>query len=123
MFKYVEIMYVFMAKELGFILMLIVLIVVFPLGAIAQQGIGSGFAESVGSNKVNESGNMTIGSGFAESIDGNESNTTKNDSMNVTEKAVNATPAKTEAEKPAGSGFAESIKTNEAKAKPWWQFW
>jgi hypothetical protein len=107
---------------LGFILMLIVLIVVFPLGAIAQQGIGSGFAESVVSNKVNESGNMTIGSGFAESIYGNESNTTKNDSMNVTERATNAKLATAE-NKTYGSGSAKSIKTNEAKAKPWWQFW
>ena len=104
------------------LLMALLLVYVLSIAAIAQQGIGSGFAESVGTKKVNDSTNATIGSGFAESIDGNESNTTKNNSINVTEKAVNATPA-TEAEKPAGGGFAESIEANEAKAKPWWQFW
>ena len=73
--------------------MALLLVYVLSIAAIAQQGIGSGFAESVGTKKVNDSTNATIGSGFAESIDGNESNTTKNNSINVTEKAVNATPA------------------------------
>jgi hypothetical protein len=83
--------------------------------AIAPQGIGSGFAESVGTKKVNESTNATIGSGFAESIDGNESsNATINESSNATmQVAENAT----------GSGFAKSIDINETNTKSWWQFW
>jgi hypothetical protein len=107
MFKYVEIMYVFMAKELGFILILTVLMLVYPLDAIAQQGIGSGFAELVGSNKVNDSNNTTIGSGFAESIDVNEYNATINETLNATMimSSVSAGP---------GSGFPKSIVINQS---------